>query len=40
VPVTRAEAQTSGETVKVNLDEIEQAMMREIEKTLQKGKLA
>ena len=38
VPVTRAKAQTSGETVKVNLDEIEQAMMREMEKTLQKGK--
>jgi hypothetical protein len=38
VPVTRAKAQTSGEPVKVNLDEIEQAMMREMEKTLQKGK--
>jgi CYTH domain-containing protein len=38
VPVTRAKAQTSGETVKVNLDEIEAAMMREMEKTLQKGK--
>lgn len=38
VPVTRAKVQTSGDTVKVNLDEIEQAMMREIEKTLQKGK--
>jgi hypothetical protein len=38
VPVTWAKAQTSGETVKVNLDEIEQAMMREMEKTLQKGK--
>jgi CYTH domain-containing protein len=37
-PVTRAKAQTSSETVKVNLDEIEQAMMREIEKTLPKGK--
>ena len=34
VPVTRA----SGDTVNVNLDEIEQAMMREMEKTLQKGK--
>ncbi|WP_245272856.1 hypothetical protein [Microvirga lotononidis] len=33
-PVTR----TSGEAVKVNLDEIEDAMMREMEKTLQKGK--
>jgi CYTH domain-containing protein len=38
VPVTRAKAQTKGETVKVNLDEIEQAMMREMEKTLQKSK--
>jgi CYTH domain-containing protein len=38
VPVTRAKAQTSGATVKVNLDEIEQAMMREMERTLQKGK--
>ncbi len=32
VPVTRA----SADTEKVNLDEIEQAMMREMEKTLQK----
>jgi CYTH domain-containing protein len=38
VPVTRAKAQASGDTVKVNLDEIEQAMIRETEKTLQKGK--
>lgn len=38
VPVTRAKAQTRGETVKVNLDEIEQAMMREMEKTPQTGK--
>jgi hypothetical protein len=38
VPVTRTKAQTSGETVKVDLDVIEQAMMREMEKTLQKGK--
>jgi CYTH domain-containing protein len=38
MPATRAKAQTSGEAVKVNLDEIEQAMMREMEKTLQKGK--
>jgi hypothetical protein len=38
VPVTRAKAQTSGAPVKVNLDEIEAAMMREKEKTLQKGK--
>jgi len=37
VPVTQAKAQTSGETVKVNLDEVEQAMMRELERTLQKG---
>jgi len=34
-PVTRAKARTSGETVKVNLDAIEEAMRREIEKTLQ-----
>ncbi|MBM1175334.1 hypothetical protein [Microvirga arabica] len=38
VPTTRSKAQTSGETLKVNLDEIEQAMMREMEKTPQKGK--
>ncbi|WP_404295430.1 hypothetical protein ACD578_28235 (plasmid) [Microvirga sp. RSM25] len=38
VPVMRAKAQTSGETVKVNLDEIEAAMMREMERTLRKGK--
>jgi CYTH domain-containing protein len=38
VPVTRAKAQTSGGTVKVDLDEIEAAMMREMEKTLQKGR--
>lgn len=38
VPVTRAKAQTSGEAVKVNLDEIEQAMMGVMEKTLQKSK--
>jgi hypothetical protein len=38
VPVTRAKAQTSGETVKVNRDEIEAAMMREMENTLRKGK--
>jgi CYTH domain-containing protein len=37
VPVTRAKAQTSGETVRVNLGEIEEAMMREMEKTLRKG---
>jgi CYTH domain-containing protein len=38
VPVTRAKAQASGGTVNVNLDEIEQAMIREMEKTLQKSK--
>ena len=38
VPVTRAKAQTREETVKANLDAIEAAMMREMEKTLQKGK--
>jgi CYTH domain-containing protein len=37
VAATRAKGQTSGEAVKVNLNEIEQAMMREMEKTLQKG---
>ena len=37
VPVTRTKGQTSGSTVKVNLDEIEEAMMREMEKTLPKG---
>ncbi|EIM30209.1 hypothetical protein MicloDRAFT_00010140 [Microvirga lotononidis] len=36
--MTRAKAQTDGGVVKVNLDEIEAAMMREMEKTLQKGK--
>jgi CYTH domain-containing protein len=38
VPVSRAKAQTSNETAKVNLDEIEQAMMRGMEKSLQNGK--
>jgi CYTH domain-containing protein len=38
VPVSRAKAQTSSEPVKVNLDEIEAAMMREMERTIQKGK--
>jgi CYTH domain-containing protein len=38
VPVTRAKAQTSGNTVKVDLAEIEHAMVREMEKTLQKSK--
>jgi hypothetical protein len=37
VPVTRAKAQTNSGAVKVNLDEIEEAMMCEMEKTLQKG---
>jgi len=37
VPVTRAKAQIHGGTVKVNLDAIEEAMMREMEKTLPKG---
>jgi CYTH domain-containing protein len=37
VPGTRAKARTSGETVKVNLDEIEQAMMREMETAIQSG---
>ena len=36
--MTWAKAQIRGETVRVNLDEIEQAMMREIEETLQKGR--
>jgi hypothetical protein len=36
--VTRAKAQTSGETVKVDLAEIEAAMMHEMERTLQKSK--
>jgi CYTH domain-containing protein len=39
VPVTRAKAQTSAEAVQVNLDEIEKAMMREMERTPQTGKL-
>jgi CYTH domain-containing protein len=38
VPVTSAKAQTNAEAVQVNLDEIEQAMMREMGTTLQKGK--
>jgi CYTH domain-containing protein len=37
-PVTRAKARTSSGTVKVNLDGIEEAMMREMERTSQKGK--
>jgi CYTH domain-containing protein len=38
VPVTRAGVQTSAETGKANLNEIEAAMMREMEKALQRGK--
>jgi CYTH domain-containing protein len=38
VPVTQAKARTSSSTVKVDLDEIEEAMRREMEKTLQKSK--
>jgi CYTH domain-containing protein len=37
VPVTRAKAQTKGDAVKVNLDEIEEALRREMEKTPRKG---
>jgi len=36
VPATQAKILTGGDTVKANLGEIEQAMMREMEKTLQK----
>jgi hypothetical protein len=39
--VTRAQAgpaQTTGQGVEVNLDDIEAAMMREMERTIQKGK--
>jgi len=36
-PETRAKGQTNGEAVKVNLDEIEAAMMREMETARQKG---
>jgi hypothetical protein len=38
VPLSRAKAQASGEPVKVNLDKLEQAMVREMEKTPRKGK--
>ncbi|MEZ0168266.1 hypothetical protein AB8841_06305 [Microvirga sp. TS319] len=38
--VTRPEAQTRGESVGVNLDEIEDAMMRDMERTHPKGKPA
>jgi hypothetical protein len=38
LPITRVKTQTDGETTTVNLDEIEQAMMREMETALQKGK--
>ena len=37
VPVTRAKAQTGGDTVRASLADIEQAMIREMEKTLRKG---
>jgi CYTH domain-containing protein len=37
-PVARAKARTHGGTVKVNLDEIEEAMMREMDRILPKGK--
>jgi CYTH domain-containing protein len=39
VPVTKTKAQTSDQAIKVDLADIEQAMMREMGKTLQKGKL-
>jgi hypothetical protein len=35
--VAQAKAQTGDQAIKVDLDEIEKAMMREMEKTLQKG---
>ncbi|KLK89971.1 hypothetical protein AA309_28395 [Microvirga vignae] len=35
--MTRAKAQTNDQAIKVNLDEIERAVMREMEKTLQKS---
>jgi hypothetical protein len=35
--VIKAKAQTGDQAIKVDLDEIEKAMMREMEKTLQKG---
>ena len=38
VPVTKAKAQTGDQAIKVDLDEIEKAMMREMEQTSQKGK--
>jgi CYTH domain-containing protein len=38
VPVTKAKAQTGDQAIKVDLDEIEKAMMREMERVLQKGK--
>jgi CYTH domain-containing protein len=38
VPVTKAKAQTGDQAIRVDLDEIEKAMMREMEKTPQKGK--
>ena len=38
VPVARAKIKACAEAVQVNLDEIEKAMVREMERTLQKGK--
>jgi hypothetical protein len=38
IPVTKAKAQTGDQSIKVNLDEIEKAMVREMERALQKGK--
>jgi hypothetical protein len=37
VPVTKAKAQAGDQAIKVDLDDIEKAMMPEMEKTLQKG---
>jgi CYTH domain-containing protein len=37
VPVAQAKAQTGDQIIKVDLDEIEKAMMREMERALQKG---
>ena len=38
VPMTGAKAQTHGGRVKVNLEEIEEAMMREMERMPRNGK--
>jgi hypothetical protein len=38
VAVTKTRAQTGDQAIKVDLADIEQAMMREMEKALQKGK--